>query len=120
MGNTKFNIRKVLLCVADAIIIAVGGVVANFLLQVFNFKTGFISVAETPYVVVSIIINVVVCIVALFLCGAYNKLWRYFRAKDYISCLAGMMSGVAISTMILALRYNVFRYVLPYTLISDI
>ncbi len=118
MGNTNFNIRKVLLGVADAVIIAVGGILANFLLQIFKFRTNYLSVTETPYVVVSIIINVVVCLVALFLCGAYNKMWRYFRLKDYISCLVGMMGGVAVSTLILALRYNVFRYVLPYTIIS--
>ncbi|MGN0462832.1 MAG: polysaccharide biosynthesis protein [Ruminococcus sp.] len=118
MGRPNFNFRKVMLGIVDAFIIALCGVVTNFMLEAFDFQTGFKSVVETPYVVVSIIINVIVCLVALWICGAYNKAWRFFNIRDYLDCIVAMFFGVAVSTLILSLRYNTFNYVLPYTLIS--
>ncbi|MCI6652433.1 MAG: polysaccharide biosynthesis protein [Ruminococcus sp.] len=118
MIRPEFNFRKVMLGIVDAFIIALCGVVTNFMLEAFDFQTGFESVVETPYVVVSIIINVIVCLVALWICGAYNKAWRFFNIRDYLDCIVAMFFGVAVSTLILSLRYNTFNYVLPYTLIS--
>ena len=118
MRISNFNFRKVMLLIVDAVIISICGVISNFILQVLDFQTGFRSIVETPYVVVSILINVIICICCLFICGAYNKAWRYFNAKDYLSCLIGMVAGVVLSTLVLSLRYNSFNYVLPYTLIS--
>lgn len=121
MKNSKiseFNFRKTMLIIADAVIIALCGIIANFILEALDFKTGFKGIVETPYVVVSIIINVIVCLITLWLCGAYRKAWRYFNIRDYITCVAGMVSGVAISALILSLRYNSFNYVLPYTVLS--
>lgn len=118
MRISNFNFRKVMLLIVDAVIISICGVISNFILQVLDFQTGFRSIVETPYVVVSIMINVIICIFCLFICGAYNKAWRYFNAKDYLSCLIGMVAGVVLSTLALSLRYNSFNYVLPYTLIS--
>ena len=118
MRISNFNFRKVMLLIVDAVIISICGVISNFILQVLDFQTGFRSIVETPYVVVSILINVIICIFCLFICGAYNKAWRYFNAKDYLSCLFGMIAGVALSALVLSLRYNSFNYVLPYTLIS--
>ena len=107
-----------MLLIVDAVIISICGVISNFILQVLDFQAGFRSIVETPYVVVSIMINVIICICCLFICGAYNKAWRYFNAKDYLSCLIGMVAGVVLSALVLSLRYNSFNYVLPYTLIS--
>ena len=118
MRISNFNFRKVMLLIVDAVIISICGVISNFILQVLDFQTGFRSIVETPYVVVSILINVIICIICLFICGAYNKAWRYFNAKDYLSCLIGMVAGVVLSALVLSLRYNSFNYVLPYTLIS--
>lgn len=118
MRISNFNFRKVMLLIVDAVIISICGVISNFILQVLDFQTGFRSIVETPYVVVSILINVIICICCLFICGAYNKAWRYFNAKDYLSCLIGMVAGVVLSALVLSLRYNSFNYVLPYTLIS--
>lgn len=118
MRISNFNFRKVMLLIVDAVIISICGVISNFILQVLDFQAGFRSIVETPYVVVSILINVIICICCLFICGAYNKAWRYFNAKDYLSCLIGMVAGVVLSALVLSLRYNSFNYVLPYTLIS--
>ena len=118
MRISNFNFRKVMLLIVDAVIISICGVISNFILQVLDFQAGFRSIVETPYVVVSIMINVIICICCLFICGAYNKAWRYFNAKDYLSCLIGMIAGVVLSALVLSLRYNSFNYVLPYTLIS--
>ncbi|MBQ9674106.1 MAG: polysaccharide biosynthesis protein [Ruminococcus sp.] len=120
MRKSDFNIRKVMLCIADAVIIALCGIVANFILQTLGFKTGFISIMDTPYVIVSILINVIVCVSMLFLSGAYSKMWRYFNIRDYLTCVVGMIMGIVLSTLILSLRYNTFRFVLPYTIISGV
>jgi FlaA1/EpsC-like NDP-sugar epimerase len=120
MEKSEFNGRKLMLCIADAFIIAICGVITNFLLDALGFTTGYVSMVDTPYVIVSIIINVIVCISMLFIFGAYSKVWRFFNAKDYLTCVAGMASGVIISTLILALRYNVLSFVLPYTVINGV
>lgn len=109
-----------MLLLADVFIIAICEVVTNFILEAFNFKTGYVDIVDTPYVIVSIIITVIICIATLWLFGAYNKMWRYFNIKDYISCVAGMFSGIVFSTLVLSLRYNTFNYVLPYTAISGL
>lgn len=62
-----------MLLIVDAVIISICGVISNFILQVLDFQTGFRSIVETPYVVVSILINVIICICCLFICGAYNQ-----------------------------------------------
>ena len=62
MRISNFNFRKVMLLIVDAVIISICGVISNFILQVLDFQTGFRSIVETPYVVVSILINVIICI----------------------------------------------------------
>ena len=44
-------------------------------------------------------------LLSLFVFGAYNKLWRYFDAKDYLSCIVGMFVGNGI-TVLLANAFN--------------
>jgi FlaA1/EpsC-like NDP-sugar epimerase len=120
MVKSGFSVRKLMLCLADAFIIAICGVITNFILDAVGFSTGFVREIDIPYVLVSIAINVIVCIGSLFVSGAYSKAWRFFNAKDYLSCFAGMAAGVVISSLILALRYNVFHYVLPYTITNGV
>ena len=120
MRNSKFNIRKVMLCIADAAIIAVCGILANFILSALGLKTGYVSMVDTPYVVVSTCINVIFTVISLWIFGAYHKVWRFFNARDYLSCVAGVAAGMVVSTCVLSLRYSVFDFVLPYTILTAI
>ncbi|MEE5993476.1 MAG: nucleoside-diphosphate sugar epimerase/dehydratase [Oscillospiraceae bacterium] len=85
---TKFKYRKILLCIADAFVILVSALLANFILMLFQhgLARGDLSV--------SILMGILCCLAGLSLCGAYRKLWRYFNWKDYLSCGAGVLTGI--------------------------
>ncbi len=47
----------------------------------------------------SIVMSGITCFLALFVCGAYSKLWRHFKANDYLSCVLGVLLGIAASSI---------------------
>ncbi len=86
-----FNVRKFVLAVADMFIIGVSALLANY----------FLTLTDKPPIQPSIItmqtfLAVVVGFMALWFCGAYSKMWRYFNAKDYISCILGITIDMAV------------------------
>lgn len=107
----SFKFRKAALAVADAFIITVASLISNF---IFNYKKDVF--------IVSIIISVICCFLALFMCGAYSKLWRYFKSKDYLSCVCGILVGIASSTTIyyVAEKNCLFHYSLVQAAVSII
>ncbi len=90
----KFSTRKIILAFADVFIIAVAALITNFLLSVFN------SGMSTKDVGVCIVISALTCFACLTMSGAYNKLWRYFNKKDYLSCLQGIVEGIVVELLI--------------------
>lgn len=91
---TKFQYRKAALAVVDAFIVVISGVLSNY---------GLIALHDglTPkQMFSSICVSVMTCFGGLLLCGAYNKLWRYFNLKDYLSCVCGTLIGIAVSCVI--------------------
>ncbi len=107
----SFKFRKAALAVADAFIITVASLISHF---IFNYKKDdFIA---------SVIISVICCFLALFMCGAYSKLWRYFKSKDYLSCVCGILVGITSSTTIyyVAKKNLLFHYSLVQALFSII
>jgi len=93
----KFRIRKVILAIADAFIIAISALIANFLLSLFHME------ASTTQLTISMIIGTVCCLAGLLAFGAYNKMWRYFRQKDYMSCVYGVAVGIIICWLLVYL-----------------
>lgn len=85
----KFRYRKIALAVADGFIIAISALIADFLLIMAN------SGLSRGNLTVSIAVGTISCLAALALCGAYDKLWRYFNRKDYLSCVFGVAAGIA-------------------------
>lgn len=83
----KFRYRKMILAVADAFIVVISALLANFLLS--NFRKG-LGVSDLR---ISMAVSVCCCGACLMLAGAYNKLWRYFNVKDYLSCVYGVVAG---------------------------
>jgi len=83
----NFRVRKRLLAMVDGAIIVFAGLIANFPLPLFAERIG------RPDLFKIYALCVVCGFAGLMLFGAYNKLWRYFNQKDYISCIKGCVSG---------------------------
>ena len=88
-----FRFRKAALAVADAFMIAMAGQMANNVLLVLHREI------TIHMLLISVFMSAVTCLLTLAVCGAYNKMWRYFRAKDYLTCVYGVLIGIAISAM---------------------
>ncbi len=99
----KINIRKIVLMIADAFVVFVSGALTSFVLSFFWLNPMYDSSRKST--IIYILINVLMCFFALYVCGAYNKLWRYFDAKDYLSCGLGMFIGSGL-TALLASTFN--------------
>ena len=91
---TNFRLRKRLLAIADAFIIIVAGFFVNFPLPLFADRIG------RPELFSYGVLTVFSCFACLLLFGAYNKLWRYFDKKDYLSCIKGVFLGFVVSCFI--------------------
>ena len=95
----KFNVRKIILMIADIVIIVMSGITLNYALQV----TGVISAEAASGLLYYIVINLISCAMMMFAMGAYSRLWRYFNIKDYAICgfamLVGFVIGFAVLTM---------------------
>lgn len=94
----KMNFRKVVLVFADAFIVFLSGALSSFLLSFFWMHPMYDSSRKS--LVIYILIDVLMCFFALYVSGAYNKLWRYFDAKDYLSCVIGMTIGTGVTALL--------------------
>lgn len=92
----KINLRKVLLALADVFIIVVSGILANYILLL----VGYIGTAASKGLLSYIVIDLVMCLLTLYISGTYSKLWRYFNAKDYIVCGIAVFSGFTLGFVI--------------------
>lgn len=97
----KFQFRKIVLAVADGFIVVIAALLSNFVLTEFGYGITQHSM------VISITVSVLCCVAAQFMFGAYSKLWRYFNAKDYLSCVYGIATGIlAASIFVYVIRGN--------------
>lgn len=90
----KFRYRKIALAVADGFVIAISALIADFLLMIAG------SGLSRRELTISIVIGTISCLATLALCGAYDKLWRYFNRKDYLSCVFGVVTGIAVTYVV--------------------
>lgn len=105
----KFRYRKIILAFADAFIIATAALISNFILSI-----SYNSISNR-YLTVSIVMNVICCGICLFAFGAYNKLWRYFNRKDYLSCVNGVLFGMVIACLFFGIMTENISF--PYVVI---
>lgn len=94
---TNFRLRKRLLALADAFIVVVAGLIANYPLPLFADRIG------RPDLFNIFAVSVVCCFAGLMLFGAYNKLWRYFSKRDYLSCVKGCVCGMLVAYVLIYL-----------------
>ncbi len=111
-----FKYRKIALAVADAFIIIIAGVLSNYVLLALH------DGITHRQLLISSLCSVITCLLGLGLCGAYNKLWRYFNSKDYLSCVYGVLIGITVSCIFTYILKGTlpFRYVLLHTTVSII
>ena len=95
----KFNYRKVVLLFADIFIIIVSGLLLNYVLSL----VGWIAPETSRTLLLFMSVNILTCELALVVCGAYTRLWRYFNIKDYIICGLAVAGGFAMSYGLLML-----------------
>ena len=89
----KYKFRKIILALADMFIIAISALIANSVAFFFGRDIPY------TYLMITMASRVLNCFACLTICGAYRKLWRYFNIKDYLSCVIGVLTGMAIATI---------------------
>lgn len=87
----SFRLRKRVLALADAFVVAVSALIANYPLPLFAQRIG------RPDLFLIIVVSIICCFGSLLFFGAYNKLWRYFSKQDYLSCVKGIVVGIAVA-----------------------
>ena len=87
----KFSFRRVVLAFADAFIVIAAALITNFIL---SFSGKEVSRSD---LLMSFVVSSVTCCGALFIFGAYSKLWRFFHKRDYLSCFYGVVCGFIVS-----------------------
>lgn len=98
----KFNVRKLLLAVADSVIIALSTILTQYICFVF-----FPNYAQGPNAVFYVmVISVFMCLLVQYCIGSYAKLWRYFKITDYVSCLSGVVVGFFMATFVFTVAYG--------------
>lgn len=86
-----FNVRKFVLAIADMFIIGVSALIANYMLALLKLEG-----LHTSTLALQTCLTVLVGFFSLWAFGAYAKMWRYFKAKDYLSCVCGTTCSVGL------------------------
>ena len=97
----NFNARKLILMIADALIVASTGLFANLLLMWIDI--GRDVVGQGSYhinwstITLVFAIEVLFCFFTLNVSGAYAFFWRVLGKHEYLSCVFGALAGFALS-----------------------
>ena len=97
---TNFRLRKRLLALVDAFIVFVAGLLVNVPLPIFSDPIG------RPQLFSFLLLCAFSCFACQLLYGSYNKLWRYFNLRDYLSCIKGIVGGFVIANILYYLIEN--------------
>ena len=97
---TNFRLRKRLLALVDAFIVFVAGLFVNVPLPVFSDRI------DRPQLFSFLVLCAFSCFACQLLYGSYNKLWRYFNLRDYLSCIKGIVGGFVIANILYYLIEN--------------
>ena len=88
---SNFRIRKRVLAIADAFIVVVAGLFANFPLPLYA------NAIDRADLFAIFFLSVILCFSSLLFFGAYNKLWRYLNRYDFYSCIKGVFVGLIVT-----------------------
>ncbi len=88
--------RKACLLIADFVTLMVCTILSHYVTMLLGLN----GMPPTKLVVVGMV-STIVCMLTLWVCGAYAKQWRHSNRKDYLRCVYGMASGVIIAAGIM-------------------
>lgn len=108
----SFNVRKTVLIIADVFIIAMGTLIANFLLSIFAINVKPQSIADPFSLMYIILFNIVFSCLFLFNFGSYSKQWRYFYLRDYIVCAVALFIGITFAYLTFFIFEGTFNWIL--------
>ena len=96
----KYNVRKHLLMLVDVVLVAlsalVSGLIVSLLCEILKLPTDKFVVNDIRLTWI-VFLNALFCFFSLYICGAYNKVWRDFSKKDYVYCSVGVAAGLLLS-----------------------
>ncbi len=96
INSRKFNIRKLILALADIFIICAGTLITNYIFA--SLHTAYAQeLRGLGYIMIA---DVILCILVQYSMGCYSKAWRYFRSRDYLLCAVGMFAGQLLAIII--------------------
>lgn len=98
-----FSFRKFVLALSDMFIIGTSALLTNYIFSVFK-----LTVVLPSNLTKQTIVFMVFSFIALWLCGAYAKMWRYFKIKDYLSCVLGTACGILMVLVFAGLGFFLF------------
>ena len=112
----NFRLRKRVLAVTDAFIVVAAGLFANMPLPLFAERI------DRSELLLIFITSVLCCFGCLLFFGAYNKLWRYFSARDYLSCIKGVVAGMFVAYWLVFLfqRECYWQFALLHTIVATL
>ncbi len=93
----RINRRKVILMLADMGMLFVSGILSQFLLMLFRENVSAYTVALGSCAAT------VLCVMMLWIMGAYAKLWRHASRSDYLLCIYGVCGGAVLAAALLLL-----------------
>ncbi len=93
----KLNYRKMVLMLADIIIITVSGITLNYILALtkvipLSLNGGFFYEANGN-LFFYILLSLMCCELMMLIFGSYSRMWRYFNIHDYFMCGIAMTIG---------------------------
>ncbi len=99
----RINVRKIMLMITDALIVALTTLLTNALISLYGIlaRVDVSDIAVKPiriFVVVGL--NVLFCFFMLFVSGAYSKMWRGLKKTDLVICGLAVMVGILISSFV--------------------
>ncbi len=93
----RINFRKLVLMLADVLIIVISGIVLNYVLSL----TGVIGAEASKGLLLYIVINLLSSVLMMFIFGSYSRFWRYFNIRDYIIADLSMFLGFLVAYLAL-------------------
>ena len=97
----KFNAKKIILMVADALMIAIFGFLVNLILMWVDLGTmasaeSFLQISWSTLTLV-LGVEMMFCFFTLYVSGTYSFFWRLLGKNEYLSCFIGMTVGMMLS-----------------------
>ncbi len=98
-----FSFRKFVLALADMFIIGTSALLTNYIFSLFD-----LAVVQPSNLTKQTFLFILFSFCALWLFGAYTKMWRYFKIKDYLSCILGTACGILMILVFLGFDFFIF------------